>query len=307
MGTRLRATVAAPTEEAATAAIETVFAEVRRLEAVLSSWRGESELSRLNSAPVGAATDVSAELFGLLQEVRGWSEASGGAIDPAVGALIDAWGLRGDGRRPSEDELSQALSWSGRDAFELDEGSSRVTRRAEGGWITAGAFGKGAALRSAVGLLRRAGVESALFDFGGQIAAVGTSPEGSAWTVGVAHPSRRDRAALELRLENVSAATSGASERYVEVDGQRFGHVLDPRSGRPVAAWGSATAVAADPMVADLVSTAVFVLGPEAGLRWADTLDGVGVLVLSDVEGHLSVNWNESMRAWLATGSEDER
>ncbi|NIR42426.1 MAG: FAD:protein FMN transferase, partial [Gemmatimonadetes bacterium] len=90
---------------------------------------------------------------------------------------------------------------------------------------------------------------------------------------------RRDLPAAKLRLADVSASTSGASERFVEVDGQRLGHVLDPRSGRPVAAWGSATAVAADPMVADLVSTAVFVLGPEAGLRWAESFDDIGVLV----------------------------
>ncbi|NIR46028.1 MAG: FAD:protein FMN transferase [Gemmatimonadetes bacterium] len=305
MGTRLRVTTAAASIEAATIQIEAVFAEVRRMERVLSSWRPESEVGRLNAAPIGVPVAVSAELFDLLEEARAWGAMSGGVVEPAVGALIDAWDLRGAGRRPDEDELGRARSRSGPEAFQLDARTHRVTRVAEGGWITTGSFGKGAALRSALTVLRDAGVESAFLDFGGQVVALGGSPESGSWSVSVAHPSRRDQPAAELRLANVSASTSGASERFVEVDGQRFGHILDPRSGRPVPAWGSATVVAADPMVADLVSTAVFVLGPEAGLRWAESLDEIGVLVLHELDGRLTARWNPAMERWLLNGNED--
>lgn len=299
MGTRMRATVEAADGELAKQAIEAAFSEVRRLEAVLSSWRSDSELGRLNRSAPGVAMPASAELLGLLEEVREWSQRSAGAFDPVVGALIDAWDLRGSGRQPGAAELARALEASGWGRFELDRQGGTVTRRQAGTWMTAGGFGKGAGLRAARERLREFGVQWALLDFGGQLLAVGSPPGQAAWRVAVAHPSRRQEEAAALRLLNRSVATSGASERFIEVDGRRWGHILDPRTGQPAPAWGSVTVIAADAMVADLLSTALFVLGPVEGLTLARALDDVGVLFLVESAGEVTASWNRAMQMWL--------
>lgn len=165
--------------------------------------------------------------------------------------------------------------------------------------MTAGGFGKGAALRAARRALQRAGIESALLEFGGQLLAIGPAPGGEDWTASVAHPSRRHAAAASIRLRGVSAATSAASERFIEVDGERLGHVLDPRAGRPVPAWGSVTVVTPDPLLADVLSTALFVMGPDEGMAWAARREGIGVLFLEEEAGDVVATWNPAMRPWL--------
>lgn len=300
MGTPLRAVVSAPTRGAAIAASEAAFAEVARLERVLSSWRTDSDLSALNQATPGSAVRPSPALFELLREVHPWIAATGGAFDPAVGPLIDVWDLRGEGRVPEPQELEKAVGWSRNGAFCLNLVAERVVRRHDRAWMTAGAFGKGAALRAARQALVEAGVASALLDFGGQLVAIGHPEGGGDWEVGVAHPSHRDQVAAYLVLNGRSAATSAASERFVEVDGQRYGHIVDPRTGWPVAAWGSVTVVHEDPLVADLLATALFVMGPDEGVRWLESHPELAALFLVLGENDLEATWTWAMDEWLA-------
>jgi thiamine biosynthesis lipoprotein len=300
MGTLVRVTVSAASRSSAAMGSETVFREVERLEAALSSWRDDSEISRLNAAAVGEGVELSGEVVELLSEVAAWVQRTERAFDPAVGPLIDAWDLRGTGRQPTRKELDRALAASGFDAFKLDVGSRRAARSKAGAWLTAGGFGKGAALRAAARVLKQAEFQSALIDFGGQLVAVGAAPGRTGWPVAVAHPGRRDLPLVWLNLRDRSVATTAASERYVVVDGARLGHVLDPCTGRPVEAWGSVTVVHEDPMVADILSTALFVLGPERGSGWADSLSGVGVLFLAEVPGGVEAKWNPAIEPWLA-------
>lgn len=300
MGTRLRAHVEAASRAKGVEAIEAAFGAVRGLEDLLSTWRGDTELARLNSAPPGKPVRVSRKLLSLLGELRYWTARTGGAFDPAVGPLVDAWDLRGHGRRPSESELADALAISRLDGFEIDESVGTVARLREGAWITAGGFGKGAALRAALRALTDAGIESAVLDFGGQLATLGSPSSKADWTIAVAHPSQREEPAALIRLQDGrSAATSSASERFVEIAGQRFGHIVDPRSGRPVPAWGSVTVVAEDPLAADLLSTALFVLGPKEAASWVSADEDIGVLVLLEKEGDVVSVWNAAMERWL--------
>lgn len=308
MGTRLGATVLAPDRDAAISAIEDAFREVHRLDAVLSSWRPDAELARLNRASPGVPVRVSTELYGWLREAATWVEPTGGAFDPAVGALIDVWDLRGVGRRPGRDELEAALDRTGMEIFELRSGAATrtseaaptIARARAGAWISAGAFGKGAALRAAGSRLAASGLESALLDFGGQILALGGDRSGSGWAVAIAHPARRSEPVAWLRVRDRSVATTGVSERYVDVEEERVGHVLDPRTGRPVSAWGSVTVIAADPLVADILSTALFVMGPEAGIRWLETRDlpEVGAVFAVDGVGGLELRWTPAAERW---------
>lgn len=291
MGTTLRVRVCAVDRGAALAASESAFAAVRDVDGLVSTWRA-SELGRLNGAPAGAAVALSAELGAILEAVFELSRATGGAFDPAIGSLIDVWGLRGAGRRPAAAELAAALSSTGLAGVELDVARATATRLREGVWLDAGGFGKGAALDAAAAALARSGVETAVLNFGGQVQVMG-----GAVPVPVASPEARGEPAALLRV-GAAAATTSSSERLRVVDGQVAGHVLDPRTGVPVEPWGSVTVVAGDGLTADALSTGLFVLGPEEALAWAAEREAA-VLVLVASDGGIQARWSEALEPRL--------
>jgi len=142
-------------------------------------------------------------------------------------------------------------------------------------------------------------VRNALWNFGGQVLALGAPAGEAGWRVPVAHPSRREEPVMELVVRDRSVSTTSQSERWVEAEGERIGHVLDPRTGRPVPARGSVTVVASDPLVADVLSTALFVMGPEEGMRWARDRADVGVLFLIERAGTVESRWNPALEPYL--------
>ena len=303
MGTTLRIGVHASSRGAGIAAIEAALEAVQFTDSLLSTWRDDSELARLNHMPPGQTAPVPPTLAPILAEVVRWSRATGGAFDPAIGALVDAWDTRGRGRVPTGEELARALERSGPRAIELSADGRAWRRSADGAWLDSGGFGKGAALAAARDSLAAHGVGSALLDFGGQVLALGPDTAGGAWSVPVAHPARRLEPVARLALRDRSASTSSQSERFVEVGGRRYGHIFDPRTGRPVPAWGSVTVVARDPLLADILSTALLVLGPEAALAWARERREIGVLVLEDHGGRVRSRWSPGLEAFLVQDS----
>ncbi len=307
MGTTLRMRVAAADRTEAADAIEYAFHEVARWEDHLSTWRPDSELSRLNVASPGIAVPLPRRLTDALLEARRWSLRTERAFDPAVGALIDAWHLRGPsppggGVPPPPAAIDSALAASGFRHFRVDSAASTVTRLHPNAWLDAGAFGKGLALRAARRVLEERGITNAIVDFGGQILVLGPAPSVESWTISVAHPERRQEPVLTVRLvDGQSAATTSISERGVDVAGHRVGHVLDPRTGRPVTGWGSVTVVAGDPLVADVLSTALFVMGPQRALEWASRHPEVGVVIVRSASG--TPQWSRSLDAAIVGGS----
>lgn len=305
MGTRLHARVAAGEAGRGIAAIEAAFDAVRRADRLLSTWRDDSEIHRLNAAPPGRPVALPPALLGLLAETDRWRRVTRGAFDPGVGPLVDAWDLRGAGRVPEPGELDRAMAAAGLAGFALDSAAGTALRRRAGSWIDTGGFGKGAALREAGAALLAHGVRTALLNFGGQVLALGAGEGegGDGWRVPVAHPARRGDPAALLVLRDRSAATTSQSERLVVVGGATYGHVLDPRNGRPVAPWGSVTVVAADPLVADVLATALFVMGPEVGLDWLGRHDDVAALFLIRRGDALERRWSAPMESYLQTGA----
>ena len=210
------------------------------------------------------------------------------------------------GRVPTTEELQYALSSVGPGAIELDLSTGAATRKDTAAWIDAGGFGKGAALRAAAERLRARGVTDAFLDFGGQILVLGSAEQDQAgWPVFVAHPGRRQEPTTRLRLTEASVATSGASVRHLSVGTSKISHIIDPRTGRPVPAWGSVTVVSEDPLTADAVATALFVLGPEEGLEWARDRSDLGALFsVLGKDGKVHELWNQEMEEWLERSSE---
>jgi thiamine biosynthesis lipoprotein len=298
MGTTLTVTVEADDRAAALAASETAVRALAASERRLSTWTADSELARLNRAPAGTAVDLSAELAAELAAARRCHAATGGAFDPGIGALVEAWGLRRGGRLPAPAELEAARAASGFAALSLDgtPGEERAVRLREGLVVEEGAFGKGAGLDAALAALRREGrARRALLDLGGQVAVYGAG----AWSVRLADPRARQQPVLEWTVESGSLSTSGNGERGLVVAGERLGHLLDPRTGRPARDFGSLTVWAADGLSADCLSTGLFVLGPEAALAWALAHPPVEAVALEPRPGGLRARATPGLRGHL--------
>lgn len=278
MGTWATLMVQAPDRPAGLRRLERMVGLIERAEASLSTWRADSVLSALNRRPVNEPFALPPALCGLWPKLARWQRLTGGAFDPAVGRLVEAWGLRTGGAVPAPDALRAARAASGLAHFRFDAEDCRVTRTADAA-LDAGAFGKGEALRRLTADLPDG--PPWLVDFGGQIAA-GGAPAADGWPVALAHPARRHQAVLELTLATGSLATSGASERSSTAEGRLIAHILDPRTGRPVHRAESVTVWHEDPLVADILSTALYVMGADAGLDHAQRHGVAAVFLVPD-------------------------
>ena len=266
MGTPARFVAEAGDRRAGLERLERMVQVVEATEAELSTWRDDSVLSGVNRQAIGVPEPVPAATCELLGRVAAWRDATDGAFDPAVGRLAEAWGLRGGA--PPRGDPGAPDAPAGLHHLQLDRGACAVTRLADV-TLDAGAFGKGEAL-DRVGRADSGAGGAWLIDFGGQVAVSGPGAAGP-WLVDVAHPERREEPAAALRLDAGSLATSGPSARDLRTgDGARIGHILDPRTGRPVTRRASVTVWHQEAFVADVLSTALYVMGPDAGLTWAE-------------------------------------
>jgi thiamine biosynthesis lipoprotein len=248
-------------------AIEQVFSRIRQIEARLSTWKPDSELSRFNSKPVGEKFEPSLELRTELDEVIKESKDTEAFFSPFLAPLVRAWGLRTGGRLPSVNEQNRALRASQKDAIQITP-SSWVKMNAEAG-IEEGGFGKGLALDQARGELRTQGFQEFRLNFGGQVLLEGNKPQ----PIVISDPTDRSQAVLQFELKSGSVSTSGNSEHGLRVkSGSRtllLGHILDPKSGAPARDVGSVTAIEKTGLRAEILSKG-FVLGPKKGLKWAN-------------------------------------
>lgn len=238
------------------------------LEEQLTVYTDTSEVALLNTTAFESPVAVEPRLFQLLHRCAVLTAETGGAFDAACGALVKCWGFhKREGRIPTESELIEAVNRSGFRHVILSPESRSVRYRRAGLEINLGAIGKGYALDRAAELLRtRWGVRSAILHGGGSsVLAVGTPPGiARGWAVAVRHPGENGHLGT-LHLKDQALGTSAATFQYFEYNGRRYGHVLDPRTGRPADGTASSSCVAPTAADADALSTAFFV----AGAGWA--------------------------------------
>lgn len=259
---------------------EKAIAAVEASEKRLSTWRDDTELAAINSTLPRQVVPLSGALCQELAEALRWAEATGGAFDPTVGALVRAYDLRGSGRWPGQRELEMARHAVGYRKLRLE--NCQLLKSSPGVLLEEGAFGKGAALDAAWQALKGQAPKAEL-NLGGQVSFWGPEP----LAVDLVHPDRRGDVVATWIVPPGSVATSGNSERSRMVGGRRLGHILDPRSGKPARDFGSVAVWAPRGLTADCLSTALYVLGPEAGLRLLARLPGVAAVFLVREGEHL--------------------
>jgi thiamine biosynthesis lipoprotein len=263
MGTELRVHLEGPGDLGR--ASESILAETARIETACSTWNPASAWSRLNAAQ-GTPVSLAKEWIDLLGQILTWNQETEGAFDPVLMALIQAWGTRVGGKTPDSKTLAEARKASGAGLLVLDRDRGMAGLLHPKAGVEEGGFLKGYALDA---MRKAAPVPAGWLDFGGQMLVWGRP-----LTVDIADPQDRRLTRCTLVLKGASLSCSGTSER-----GR---HILDPRSGEPCPAWGSTAVVAADGLSADVLSTALYVLGPDRGLAWAEQHEVAAAFLLSD-------------------------
>lgn len=261
--------------------------EVRRLEGLLSYFDPASRVSELNRDAAMRPVAVEPELFELLERSLRIGADTEGAFDVAAGAVWSCWGFhQRQGRVPDRSEIEAALARTGSDGLELRTEDRTVRFLKSGLEINLGSIGKGFALDRSARILQNAGFEQALLHAGNSSFLAWGDPGkcGGGWRVGVRHPLHRESDLLALELKEVGMATSGVGEQYFEVDGRRYGHILDPRTGEPVLHHLSVTTFAPDAAWADALSTAFFVMTPEEIEVYCSRHHEVGAIVVPAID-----------------------
>ena len=263
--------------------------EFQRLHRQWHAWRGEGELVALNRAlAAGEAQAVTTELAALLQQARRYSSQSEGMFNPAIGRLIALWGFHADeapaGAPPSAEVIHELLAAApGMDDLVIED--SEVSSDNPMVQLDLGAFAKGYALNLAIDGLRAFGIEDAIVNAGGDLCVAGRHGE-RAWRIGIRHPQGRGVLAAVEVADGECVLTSGNYERYREFEGVRYAHIIDPRSGYPVAHVASATVISPDGGLADAAATALSVAGPQDWRRIVGRM-AVDQVMLVDEQGRV--------------------
>jgi FAD:protein FMN transferase len=248
-------------------ALEAALDEVDRIDRLMSHYKPESPLSRLNREAAPGPVRVEPELFAFLAECLRYSRESDGAFDVTVGPLMKAWGFfRGEGRLPKDEEIADVRARVGYRHVILDQTNRTVRFARPGVELDLGGIGKGYAVDRAVGVLRAGGVSAALVSSGGSTTyGMGAPPGERGWTVSVADPLRTSRTAMTVLLRDQALSVSGSYEKSFEVDGVRYSHIMDPRTGRPVQGMLSVAVLAPTGTQGDALDNVLFVQGPARG------------------------------------------
>ena len=250
-------------------AAQQAIAEVLRIEAKYSRYRADSVVARINAMAGGAPVAIDGETALLLDYADACHRQSGGFFDATSGVLRRAW--RFDTPRvPAEAELAPLLALVGWERVERGAGEVRLPLA--GMEVDFGGFGKEYAVDRAAAVLREAGIDSACVNLAGDLAILGPQPGGEPWRVGIRHPRVEGALVASLPVTSGGLATSGDYERFIEVDGMRHCHVLDPRTGRSARGFQSVTVHAEACVVAGTATTVAMLKGVEAGLEWLRSL-----------------------------------
>lgn len=293
MGTRWSATVEADDHKDTEALRQDLAAAVEQVDAQLSPWKPDSDLVRLNRAPVDVWVDLPAEMLEVLACALEVQSLSAGAFDPCVGALVDAWGFGAVRDAPDAQAIRSAREPTphpGNSRLALDRAAGRARKRAPLQLDLCG-IAKGYAVDRMATVLQQHGVRHALAALDGELRAVGTQASGVPWAVALERPETERRAVHGvIELADTAVATSGDYRHYLEVGGTRLAHTMDPRRCAPVNnAVASVTVLAPTCMQADAWATALLVAGPDEGLAMAQRM-GLDVLfLLRRAEGLIEV------------------
>lgn len=284
LDTLVEITVVSSDEHAAHQAIEAAYAEIGRIESLLSRYSLESQISLVNqSAGKEQFTPVVQEVYAIVQRSLHYAGMTSGVFDISIGPVIDAWGIGTQHERiPDQEELQRLLRLVDYRKIGLDLAQG-IRLPDPDMTLDLGGIAKGYAIDQAIEVLRRHGVTMALVNAGGDIRCLGTKADGTPWRIGIQNPRKNTAIVGVVNISDAAVATSGDYERYFMQQGIRYHHIFDPATGMPVRECQSVTIVAPTAEQADVMATAIFVMGPDRGLTFLnEQADIEGMIVQAD-------------------------
>jgi FAD:protein FMN transferase len=289
MGTLVTITAVAKNEAVAQAAANAGFAEIHRLEELLSTWIPASELSRVNTSAGVMAVSVSPETMAVVQGAIQVAEMTDGGFNIAIGPAVDAWNVIENRRIPTEPELKALRPLLDLKDVHADVQGQTIYLEKAGMRIDVGGIGKGYAADRAVMAMKRAGAFAGVIALSGDIKTFGQLPGGRKFAVGIQHPRKEGEVLAFIDLEDEAISTAGDYERFFERDGVRYHHILDPKTLQPARSCQAVTVIAREGIWADGLDTGIFVMGPERGMALVEALPDVEAIIV-DHEGHVHVS-----------------
>lgn len=287
MGTFAEISVYSNDEKIAGKAIDAALDEMERMDRIMSNYKDDSELSLLNKKAAKSSVPCDKELLDVIKISQYYSELSEGAFDITISPIVALWGFFDEkGHIPSDKEIEDILPAVSYKNIVIDDkraGSKdlcTISYKNDQTQIDLGGIGKGYAVDKAMEIMKKFDIDNACVNLGGNISVLGAPAGKNVWKVGVQHPRDSNEILGYLELKNEATATSGDYERFFEIQGKRYSHIIDPRTGKPVSGVMATTIVAPKGTEVDALSTSVFVLGPEKGLKLIGKIPGAGALIM---------------------------
>jgi thiamine biosynthesis lipoprotein len=293
-------------EQKGKAALEKAFAAFEKINDLTDRFPKDGQIAsaasdviRINENVGNKPVVVSTDTINIIQRSQYYAELSGGAFDITIGPVMDMWGFGKSGQQaPTDEEIKKALSLVDYRKVVLESNNGTIFLSNPDMSLDLGGVAKGYATDMAVKALRELGVKHAMINAGGNVYALGGKPDGSPWRVGVQDP-RGDKGIIAiLSLKDAAAVTSGDYQRYFEQGGVRYHHIIDPSTGKQAGGGMQTTVITDSATDADILSTLLFVLGPQQGMNFAKGLPGTGAIFVSS-DKRLSFTDNLSERLEL--------
>ena len=286
MGNRFELSVVADASEAdwAEAKLDAAIAEIQRIEALLTTYRPDSQTNQINEAAGLHPVKVDREVFDLINRSIRISELTQGAFDLSYGSIDKRlWNFDTQlDALPDPKTAKRMVRLINYRNIMLDESAQTVMLKEAGMRIGFGGIGKGYAAEMARRFLKASGVESGVVNAAGDLTVWGNQPNGQLWTIGIAHPDFKDWPFSSLTIADMAVATSGNYEKFVRINGKKYSHTIDPHTGYPVHGIKSVTIICPNAELADAMATPVMVMGIEAGLYLINQMHHIGCIIIDE-------------------------
>lgn len=284
MGNRFELSVVWPNEAEATLHIDAAVNEIRRIEALLTTYNEESQTALINRAAGIKPVAVDREIFDLIQRSQRISQITQGAFDITYGSIDKSlWNFdQHMTALPDAATAKQMVRLINYRNVILNEKDCTVFLKEKGMRIGFGGIGKGYAAERAKAVLKSRGVKSGIVNAAGDLTVWGHQPGGKPWTIGIANPAEITQAFSYLELVEGAVATSGNYEKFVVIDGKKYSHTIDPKTGLPVRGIKSVTVISPNAELADAIATPVMIMGVQTGLDLIDQIKGLGCIIIDD-------------------------
>lgn len=286
MGNRFEISILANDEDFANATIDLAIAEISRIEKLLTTFSNDSVTFQINENAGIQPVVVPKEVFDLIFRCQMISKMTQGAFDISYGSIDKKfWNFDLNMTSlPDKDLAKKAVELINYENIILNEKDKTVFLKNKGMRIGFGGIGKGYAAECAKKILQQNGIESGIVNAAGDLTAWGYQENGEAWTIGIADPNKKESVFSTFNITNTSVATSGNYEKFVLIDGKKYSHTIDPKTGYPISGIKSVTIIAENAEIADALATPVTVMGIEVGLNFINQIPNIGCIIIDDYD-----------------------